>query len=176
VTSSELNSGALSEIRLISEKGRSQMLDRKVENRGTNVKWRITTVLLTLWLLGEKVGRKKSSKSIPFQRGRRDSAPWAHPPPVADRWSFSGKQTAIQVLLERPSCSLSKRAMPPENQVSVVNLVGREYNGLPTQSQRAQHPFSGLIFGGWPVHLTMRFQSICLKTSTHRLKQFFPDC
>jgi hypothetical protein len=56
------------------------MLDRKVENRGTNVKWRITTVLLTLWLLGKKVGRKKSSKSIPFQRGRRDSAPWAHPP------------------------------------------------------------------------------------------------
>jgi hypothetical protein len=45
VTSSELNSGALSEIRLINEKGRLQMLDGKAENRGINVKWRITTLL-----------------------------------------------------------------------------------------------------------------------------------
>jgi hypothetical protein len=45
VTSSKLNSGALSEVRLIREKGRLQMLDGKVENRGINVKWRIITLL-----------------------------------------------------------------------------------------------------------------------------------
>jgi hypothetical protein len=103
---------------------------------------KLLTVLLALLLLGRTSGWKNPQKhSVP---GGADGTRTRDLPIMADRWSFSGRQLAIQVTLERPRFPSVKILTAPENQDGVVSCLAWKYSAPRTQSQSAQREHRNL--------------------------------